>query len=936
MGQDRSSDEAFDGLARYSNDFTLEHHDDDELAAALADQVAQYTSTLPVVRPSTFGGAQLPSLSDAVDFDSSSEDHVLGYDTMNAGVHDNVESTPEVVQPASEELWEAFPLQEAWTGSSEEEAVQVPPQPTPLPEQFEPWQPEPARTEAFASTPEPESPHEPQFAREPEFSRATELPREPEWPHEPEMPREPEVPREAEHPAGVFVLEMPRDAAFGPTSWKRAEPPAVPETAVVDDATRASPVPPPQTDSTGSATPIEHNLLTAPPPVRGTATVPPPGSALPDRPRRRSLDDADLATVVEKEAARTGSSSGAIEELETQMMLRADELHEFNVWERSMKAIGTPEALAAIEDARQSFSAVLPWAGSPPRMNQPDAFSPPPLREPPLWRDLSTAEPAPADSARADFDDADFDDADWAWPPQLVEAHAAAEALRPISTVFPVAPFPVPLEHRNPPAPVEIKPAAVRVFDVEESEGEPTALEHRAGRAAQLFWLWFATNSSALSIMFGAVLFGFGMSVRQTVLAVLAGVVLSFLPLALGSLAGKWSGQPTMIVSRAAFGVFGNVGPAALALVTRLFWGAALLSLFAVGAAQVLSKASMLGAWGEFRVTVIAVTGAFLVALLLAFFGHALITRVFLALSILSGVLIVGVVVLTLPLLDLDRALAVPDGNWANVLGGAVLIFSFLGLAWANSGADVARYQRSNASGAASMVWASLGAGIAPLVLISYGALLVASGDELGIADDPLAALTALLPAWYPAPLIAALGLSLVCAVALAIYSGAFAVQSTGLRLRRPAAVLVVGIGVAAFALFFTFVVGDLWPVLRDVATTLAVPVAAWVGIFALDLMLRSRRFDGEALLNPDGIYGRVNWANIAALVVATVVGFGFTTAELAGLEWQGFLLPVIGVPVDSAIGSSDFGVLVALAIASLAPLAFGVARIRRQESTTG
>ena len=39
-------------------------------------------------------------------------------------------------------------------------------------------------------------------------------------------------------------------------------------------------------------------------------------------------------------------------------------------------------------------------------------------------------------------------------------------------------------------------------------------------------------------------------------------IALSFLPLGLGTLAGKWSGQPTMIVSRASFGHVGNILPA--------------------------------------------------------------------------------------------------------------------------------------------------------------------------------------------------------------------------------------------------------------------------------------------------------------------------------------------------------------------------------------
>ena len=51
-----------------------------------------------------------------------------------------------------------------------------------------------------------------------------------------------------------------------------------------------------------------------------------------------------------------------------------------------------------------------------------------------------------------------------------------------------------------------------------------------------------------------------------------------------------------------------------------------------------------------------------------------------------------------LPRLDLDAALGVPDGSWILVIGGAVVVFSFVGLAWVQSSSDIARYQRPASS----------------------------------------------------------------------------------------------------------------------------------------------------------------------------------------------------------------------------------------------
>ncbi|MFP3381424.1 cytosine permease, partial [Bacillus sp. SIMBA_069] len=80
-------------------------------------------------------------------------------------------------------------------------------------------------------------------------------------------------------------------------------------------------------------------------------------------------------------------------------------------------------------------------------------------------------------------------------------------------------------------------------------------------------------TSSLISIGVGATLFVLGLNLRQLLVATLVGVALSFLPLGVGTLAGKWSGQPTLVVSRASFGIRGNIVPTVLALVVKLFWG---------------------------------------------------------------------------------------------------------------------------------------------------------------------------------------------------------------------------------------------------------------------------------------------------------------------------------------------------------------------------
>jgi len=482
----------------------------------------------------------------------------------------------------------------------------------------------------------------------------------------------------------------------------------------------------------------------------------------------------------------------------------------------------------------------------------------------------------------------------------------------------------------------EVAPTAQRVFSLEQSGLEPTPVDRRVGHAARLFWLWFAANSSILSIGLGAAVFAVGMSLRQSIVSVLAGVALSFIPLGLTTLAGRRSGQPTMVISRSAFGLLGNIAPAAIALIARLFWGAVLLWLLASSVAIVLIGSDLGGGLGDRQLLLIALALSFLIALVIAFAGYPLFARVQLILSILSGILVVGLIVFTAEFVDISQALTTPDGSWLLTITGAVLVFSFLGLVWAHSGADLARYQRPSSNGPASMLSASFGAALPAFALIAYGALLAASDPALarGFLASPLDTLLMLLPAWYPLPLLFAAVLSLLSGITLSLYSGGFALQAMGIRLPRQWAIVVVAVLLGALAILFAFGVdGGINELFRDVATTLAVPTAAWAGIFASETMIRTRKLDSAALLNRGGAYADVRWVNLGAFVVISAIGFALTSATISWLSWQGYGFAALGVESTSELAATDMGVLVALALGLLTPIVLGIPAIRRQEA---
>lgn len=232
------------------------------------------------------------------------------------------------------------------------------------------------------------------------------------------------------------------------------------------------------------------------------------------------------------------------------------------------------------------------------------------------------------------------------------------------------------------------------------------------------------------------------------------------------------------------------------------------------------------------------------------------------------------------------------------------------------------------------MLWASFGTTLPAFLLIGYGAVLAASSQTTatGLSTSPLDTIAGLLPSWYPLPLIAATSLSLLSGVILSIYSGGFALAALGFRVSRSGATMIVGVLVFAVAIALGFTVINIITVFRDLASTLAVPVAAWAGIFAAEMIIRRRRFDTESLIARGGVYPDVNWLNLSMLLIASAIGFGFTSATVTGLGWEGYLFTAVGVPLASPLGSTNVGVLIALAIGLLTPLVAGVSTIRRQE----
>ena len=465
---------------------------------------------------------------------------------------------------------------------------------------------------------------------------------------------------------------------------------------------------------------------------------------------------------------------------------------------------------------------------------------------------------------------------------------------------------------------------------IERNAQAPTPVVNRVGRASRVFRLWFAVTASVVSVAIGARLAYLGLSIRQVVLATVLGIVLSLIPLGLGTLAGRRNGQSMVMLSRATFGVIGNLVPTVFALLIRMAWGALLLAILGRAVTAATSPPALTGRGAMDGSVPLAALGILVVATVVALFGYALIRSVQAVLAVAGATLAIAVMVLSAGLVDVRAALAVPDGSGFMVFGGITLVFAYLGLAWASSGADLARYQGRSGSGSTAVLWLFAGVGVPALVLASWGALLVSSQSRRGadLTVDPVGTLAALLPAGLEWPLLLLGTVTVLSALILTLYSGGFAAVALSSGLPRAAGVALTAIGAAVLLLPFSGL--GVKAAFLTVPLTLAIPVAAWSGLFSAETLVRANRYDTHSLLKRGGAYADVRWVNLAAFVVFSVVGWGLLVPGDGWSAWQGYLFAPFGI--DPEFAATNPGVLIAFVLGFATPLLAGIPAIRRQE----
>jgi NCS1 family nucleobase:cation symporter-1 len=458
----------------------------------------------------------------------------------------------------------------------------------------------------------------------------------------------------------------------------------------------------------------------------------------------------------------------------------------------------------------------------------------------------------------------------------------------------------------------------------------------RKGTPRQLFWPWFGANVSVFGLAYGSFLLGFGISFWQAVVAGVVGIVVSFLLCGLVAIAGKRGSAPTLVLSRAAFGVNGNRVPSVLSWVLTVGWETALVSLATLATSAVFTQLGWSGGTATKIVALLVVAALVVVGGVL---GFDVIMRMQTWITVITGVLTIVYLALVAPEVDWSAVTSAPSGSTAAFVGALVLAMTGYGFGWVNAAADYSRYLPRQASTRGVVGWTTFGGALAPVLLLIAGLLLAGSDEDLsaGIGADPIGALGAILPTWFLVPFIVVVVLGLIGGALLDIYSSGLSLLAAGLRVPRPVAATIDGVLMVAGTFAVVFFADDFIGPFQGFLITLGVPIAAWCGIVLADLALRKRDYAEAELFDPRGRYGSVQPVPLILLAVGTVVGWGLVTNTFAGwLDWQGYLLDPVGLGGrDGAWAYANLGVLAAFLIGLLGTLALRGRAVRAQETLT-
>jgi NCS1 family nucleobase:cation symporter-1 len=431
------------------------------------------------------------------------------------------------------------------------------------------------------------------------------------------------------------------------------------------------------------------------------------------------------------------------------------------------------------------------------------------------------------------------------------------------------------------------RPTAAGDLSVETHGIAPIPEDQRYGSPARLFTVWFAPQVNMTGVFTGALAIVLGLGFWLGLLAMVIGTVLGSLVVAYLSTWGPRTGTGQLPNSRMAFGG-AVVLPAALQWLGTIAWDA-LVGLFG---GQALALLVGIPFWLAVLI-VLAVQAA------VGFFGYEVIHRMQ---AVLTVVLFVTFVVFAVKLVSGEDVITPASAGGANLAGAFVLevtIAFSLAVSWATYAADFSRYLPADSPKARVFGFTFAGIMFGYTFIQGIG---VAAGNV--VSDQTAEGVRSVMGGG----LLGGLALLIIALASIGSgvmndYSGSLALQTIGVKVRRPVSALIVALLAYPLILWLNDV--DTAPRFQAVLLLASYWIPAFVAVVVIDWL---SRVGGRASINPaEERTGRCD------AVVAVVV---FLLAYVAAIPFMNTSL--FEGPIAKAWHGADVAYFVNLLVAAL------------------
>lgn len=432
----------------------------------------------------------------------------------------------------------------------------------------------------------------------------------------------------------------------------------------------------------------------------------------------------------------------------------------------------------------------------------------------------------------------------------------------------------------------------------------------RHGKIRSQFANCWARNFHLPPFIAGATAVGLGLGLAGAVTAIVAACALGAAANSFCVMMGPRRGCPQMVMSRGAFGYFGNYLPAVIGSI--LFLG-----YFTVN--DVLGAKAIEALWSVPLVPL--VIGIGVVSIVLGIVGYDLVQAYSSWTTTVTAIVFVVVLGLGVahgfgPLLHGHLH---GSAFWKVWMLQFTVSFALIS-SWGQYGSDLSRYLPETTS-ETKMFWATWsGMFVSSAFVMLLGSLFLSlapslgglAGIRTGVGAFAYVALLAMLP-------------GAVASTVINLYSGSLSTQAWDVRVNRKW--LVAGIGVLGI------VSGSIWggpsffSYFLDFLGIVAYVVTPWIVIVCLNYYVtydHGRKWPDAAAFYTTTYFGRYNWTGIVALVLGIAISVPFmSTTWYSG-------------PIGHDLGGADISYFVSSAVAAIVVLAVGRRTVPVPTSTEG